>query len=268
MKRRSLVIFFLLAGIFLPALSQSTESLLSDVRGKHVLIYTKNGQGFVHKNIPASIKALKEICAGMGIAADATEDPGAFTQENLKKYDALIFSNTNNEVFNTEGQKKALQDFIRRGGGFVGIHSANATERNWPWMWAMVGGKFVRHAPHQQFIVVVTDPDNPSTCFLPDRWTVHDECYYSNELNPDIKVLLSADLTTLEDKNRDAYPGRTFGDLFPLCWCHTYDGGREWYTALGHDAETYNDPVFRRHLQGGLLWVLEKKQKAKDKKKK
>ncbi len=261
MKRRSLIIFFLLTGSIIPVLSQSAQSLSSGGRGKHVLIYTKNGKGYVHKNIPASIKALKEICAGMGIVADATEDPGAFTRENLKKYDALIFSNTNNEVFDTERQKKALQDFIRRGGGFVGIHSANATERNWPWMWAMVGGKFVRHAHHQHFVVVVTDPDNPSTSILPKRWEVNDECYYSNELNPDIHVLLSADLTTVEDKNRDEYPGRTFGDLFPLCWCHSFDGGREWYTALGHDDETYNDPVFRKHLQGGLLWVLEKKSK-------
>ncbi len=229
---------------------------ISSVKGKRVLIYTKNGKGYVHKNIPTSIKALKEICAGLKISADASDNPADFTSENLKKYDALIFSNTNNEVFDTDQQKKALQEFIRGGGGFVGIHSANATERNWPWMWAMVGGKFVRHAAHQQYDVVVTDPDNPSTYFLPERWTVNDECYYSNELNPDIHVLLSADLTTIKDKNMDEYPDHIFGHYFPLCWCHQFDGGREWYTALGHDAETYNNPVFRKHLRGGILWVL------------
>jgi len=123
-------------------------------------------------------------------------------------------------------------------------------------MWAMVGGKFVRHAHHQKFDLVVTDATHPSTSFLPARWTVNDECYYSNELNPDIHVLLSADLTTVDDKEREKYPGRTFGDLFPLCWCHTFDGGREWYTALGHDASFYSDPLFRKHLKGGIAWAV------------
>ncbi len=237
----------------LPA-KRSTPSL----KGERVLIYTRNGKGYVHDNIPASVKALKEICAGMGIQADATDDPALFTPENLKKYDALIFSNTNNEVFDNEAQKKALQEYIRHGGGFVGIHSANATERDWPWMWAMVGGKFVRHAHHQTFTVQVVDSLHPSTAPLPARWTVDDECYYSNELNPDIHILLAADLTTVEDPGRAEYPGRTFGDSFPLCWCHTYDGGREWYTALGHDASFYSDPLFRKHLKGGIAWVLGK----------
>ena len=254
---KTVFITLLLAGITLTGLPQP-QGHNTGLKGKKVLIYTKNGKGFVHDNIPASIKALQEICAEMGIAADTTTDPAAFTPGNLKQYDALIFSNTNNKVFDDESQRKALQEYIRGGGGFVGIHSANATERDWPWMWAMVGGKFVRHAHHQKFVVVVTDPHHPSTSFLPARWKVNDECYYSNELNPDIHVLLSADLTTVEDKGRDEYPGRTFGDLFPLCWCHTWDGGREWYTALGHDASFYSDPLFRKHLAGGIRWAIGK----------
>ncbi len=232
------------------------KKALKKVKGKKVLIYTKNGEGYVHENIANSVKALKEICSKNGILADVTDDPAAFTDSNLQNYDALIFTNTNNKVFDTEEQKSSLQKFIRSGGGFVAIHSANATERDWPWMWSLVGGKFVRHAPHQQFDVVVTDTNNPSTCFLPERWQVNDECYYSNQLNPDIHVLLSADLTTIEDKNMAEYPGETFGKLFPLCWCHKFDGGREWYTALGHDTEFYDDPLFRKHLLGGIIWVL------------
>jgi len=251
-----LLSLLLLTAMIVSTPAQKKKKSSTHLKGKKVLIYTKNGKGYVHDNIPASVKALKEICTELGIQADATEDPGVFTPENLKKYDALIFSNTNNEVFDNEAQKKALQEYIRHGGGFVGIHSANATERDWPWMWAMVGGKFVRHAAHQQFDVVVTDPGNPSTASLPQRWTVNDECYSSNELNPDIHVLLSADLTTVEDKGRAEYPGRTFGDLFPLAWCHTFDGGREWYTALGHDASFDSDPTFRKHLAGGIKWVL------------
>ncbi len=256
MKKLIIVLFVMFSGLLIQFTCTGNDKTLKQVKGKKVLIFTKNGEGYVHDNIAASVKALNEICQEMDISTDVTDDPAKFTDSNLKKYDALIFTNTNNKVFDTNEQKKALQNFIRSGGGFVAIHSANATERDWPWMWSMVGGKFIRHAPHQQFDVLVTDANHPSTYFLPMRWKVDDECYYSNQLNPDIHVLLSADLTTVEDKNMAEYPGETFGKLFPLCWCHEFDGGREWYTALGHDIETYSDPTFRKHLEGGILWVL------------
>jgi type 1 glutamine amidotransferase len=223
---------------------------------KRVLIYTKNGEGYVHENIAASVAAMEKICAEEGILTEVSDQPSVFTSENLERYDAIIFSNSNNEGFDTREQKKAFQEYIRSGGGFMAIHSANATEREWPWYWAMVGGKFIRHAPHQEFDVLVTDPDNPSTAHLPARWTIKDECYYSFQLNPDIHVLLSADMTTVEDEGKDEYPGETFGQQFPLAWCHQFEGGRQFYTALGHDPWFYEDPLFVEHLRGGLLWTM------------
>lgn len=223
---------------------------------KRALIYTKNGEGYVHDNISASVAAMEKICASEGILTEVSDLPGVFTPENLQRFQVVIFCNSNNEAFDTEAQREAFQEFTRSGGGFVAIHSANASERDWPWYWAMVGGKFIRHAPHQEFDVLVTDPEHPSTSHLPARWTVTDECYYSYQLNPDIRVLLSADMTTVEDEGKDEYPGETFGQQFPLCWCHQFEGGRQWYTALGHDAWFYEDPLFVRHLTGGLQWVL------------
>jgi len=223
---------------------------------KNILIYTKNGKGYVHENIAASVKALQEICSSEKIKTDVSDDPGVFTPENLSKYDAIIFSNSNNEGFETDSQREAFQKFIRSGKGFAAIHAANATERQWPWYWALVGGKFVRHAPYQKFDVVVIDAKNPSTSSLPKRWSIEDECYYSFQLNPDIHVLLAADLSTVEDKGKAKYPGETFGNYFPLCWCHEFEGSRGWYTALGHNPKFYQDETFRKHLRGGILWIL------------
>jgi type 1 glutamine amidotransferase len=223
-----------------------------------VLIYTKNGEGYVHENIAASVTALELICKKEGIVTEVSDEPSVFTSANLARFDALVFANSNNEGFDTEEQKLAFQDYIRSGGGFMALHSANATEREWPWYWAMVGGKFIRHAPHQEFDVLVTDPNHPATSHLPARWTIKDECYYSFQLNPDIHVLLSADMTTVEDEGKDDYPGETFGQQFPLCWCHEFEGGRQFYTALGHDPWFYEDPLFVEHLRGGLLWIMEK----------
>jgi type 1 glutamine amidotransferase len=223
---------------------------------KKILIYTKNGKGYVHKNIPASVRAIQEICAQENILTDVSDDPSVFTAENLRKYDALFFANSNNEGFDTEEQKKAFQDYCRSGKGFAALHSASATERQWPWYRALVGGKFYTHPPHQQFDVVVVDKKHPSTKHLPERWSVTDECYYSFHLNPDIHILLAADMNTVEDDKKAQYPGEVFGDRFPLCWCHRFEGGRQWYSALGHDSEFYSDELFRDHLRGGILWIL------------
>ncbi|MBN2413453.1 ThuA domain-containing protein [candidate division KSB1 bacterium] len=226
---------------------------------KRVLIYTKNGEGYVHDNISASVDALVAICNTNGILTDVTDNPSVFTIDKLKTFRAVIFSNTNNEAFDTDEQRDAFLLFIQGGGGFVGIHSACCSERDWPWFWAMLGGRFVRHPKFQPFTIKIIDHNHPSTEFLNDTWAWEDECYFMDNLNPDIHVLLAADLTTVDDPDRQDYPGKTFGDLFPLAWYHEYDGGRQYYTALGHQIEHYSDPQFLKHLEGGLLWTIREK---------
>jgi type 1 glutamine amidotransferase len=226
------------------------------VAGKRVLIYTRNGAGYVHDNIAASVAALEEICAGLGIETVVTDSPAVFTPAGLEEFDAVIFSNSNNDAFTSEAQREAFQAFIRSGKGFAGIHSSSGSERNWPWFQAMQGGLFLRHPPLQPFDIHVIDGGHISTAHLPGVWAWEDECYYLHYLNPDIHVLLAADLSTVEDAGREEYPGTTFGDHFPLSWCHRFEGGRQWYTALGHQIAHYDDPLFRDHLKGGILWVL------------
>ena len=240
----------------IPLISLALSSLSQE--NKHLLIYTHNGPGFVHKNIEVSVDALKKIADGQGWTYQVTDDPAIFTDTQLKQIDAIIFSNTNNAAFLTQDQRMAFQEYIRGGGRFVGIHSACGSEREWPWFWAMLGGKFVRHPMLQPFDVIITDPDHPSTQNLPQIWKWEDECYFMDHLNPDIHVLLSVDLKTIDDDQKIVFPGAIFGDLFPLAWCHQFDGGKQWFTALGHKPEHYSDHNFIEHLKGGLIWVLDK----------
>lgn len=225
----------------------------------HILIYTKNGQGYVHDNIAASVDCLKKICAANGWTYEATDDASVFdSAEKVKTFDVLVFSNTNNETFDTDDQRKVFQEYIRGGGGFVGIHSACGSERNWPWFWANLGGKFVYHPPFQKFDIEVIDKTHPSTAHLPNIWKWEDEFYYVNELNPRITVLLAGDLRTVQCDRKNHYPGRTFGDTFPLAWCQEFDGGRQWYTSLGHSIRDYRDANYIRHLEGGIRWAMSK----------
>ena len=229
----------------------------NDFKGKEVLIYTKNGDGYVHDNIQASVDALEEICAEMNIKTSVSDDPAIFDGKKLHSFDAVIFSNSNNEAFDNDRQRENFQKFIRSGKGWMGIHSACASERDWPWFWSMAGGKFVWHPKLQEFNIKVVDPDHISTKHLPGIWAWEDECYIMDQLNPAIDVLLAADLSTFKDKKLKDYPGTTFGDYFPLAWCHEFEGGRSWFTALGHKIEYYMDENFRKHLAGGIVWVLE-----------
>lgn len=219
-----------------------------------VFVYTKNGKGYVHDNIPSAVKCIRELGAQNGFTVDVSDDPSKFTDDNLKQYNALIFTSTNNDVFDSDAQKLALMHYIEAGGGFVAIHSVTGTERNWPWFKRLVGGTFERHAKHQPFTEIVMDHNNPSTSFLPTTWKRDDECYYTKEINPDIHVLMVHDLSTVDDKDKPVIYGHTF----PSVWCHEFDGGRQWYTSLGHDSTTYAEPDFRKHILGGLQWVLSK----------
>lgn len=227
-----------------------------DMKGKSVLIYTHNGEGYVHDNIAASVEALEEICAKLGIKTEATDDPEFFESRRLSNFDAIIFSNSNNEAFLRQEQRNNFQKFIRSGKGFMAIHSANASERDWAWYASMVGGKFVRHPVLQSFDINIIDKEHIATKHLPEIWNWEDECYYSDHLNPAIHILLAVNLTTVEDPEKGNYPGTVFGDQFPLAWCHVFEGSRVFYTALGHKIEYYQDENFRNHLEGGILWVL------------
>lgn len=224
-----------------------------------VLIYTRNhvtnGKGFVHDNIETSVTALKEICAEKGITCDASDQPAVFTAENLKQYKALIFSNSNNEAFSDAAQSKAFVEFVENGGGFVGIHSASGSERSNPDFKRVIGGRFVWHTANQKFTVVVADKKHPSTMALPERWEWKDEGYLC-DLEPNLHVLLEMDATTVASPKRDAWKLKFEGDRYPLAWCQTVGKGRSFYTAVGHDKEAYADPLFRKHLQGAILWAL------------
>lgn len=250
--------FFLLLLLIVPLALITLPSKAQKINWKKVkiLFYTKNGKGFIHDNIPNSITAIKELSQEYGFQVDATEDPAVFTDDNLKKYDVIVFSNTNNDVFDTDAQRVALMRYIQSGGGFAGIHSASGTERNWTWFKQMLGATFYWHDNFQPFTVNILDKNHPSVLHLPEKWerSAGDEFYYLKQMAVNLHVIAVNDGTTLKGEN----PKRldTFGTDFPSVWCHEFDGGRSWYTSLGHDKNDYADPIFRKHLMGGIQWAI------------
>src|SRR5690242_17610568 len=129
-----------------------------------VLVYSKNGKGYVHENIPSAINCIQQMGKQYGFKVDSSSDASVMTETNLKKYTLLVFPSTNNDVFDTDQQRLAFRHYIEAGGGFVGIHSVTGTERNWKWFKMMLGGTFSWHAKFQKFNVKTVDPtDRKST---------------------------------------------------------------------------------------------------------
>jgi uncharacterized protein len=231
----------------------------SKLKNKHILLFTRNGKGYVHDNIPSSVAAIQKLGKEKGFIVDTTTNPVFFNEETLKKYDAIIFSNTNNDVFDTEEQKVAFMRYIQAGGGFVGIHSASGTERKWKWFKLMIGATFMRHPPFQPLSIHVLDRKHEAVKNLPGTWETKDECYLFKEFNPSIKVLLFTDLSKVKeaDSSKNVIPD-VFGNKYPAAWCHEFDGGKVWYTALGHAKEDYSNAVYLAHITEGLKWVISK----------
>jgi type 1 glutamine amidotransferase len=221
-----------------------------------VLVYTHNGKGYVHDNIADSVAAIRKMGVENGFGVDASDDPGIFTDARLKQYKVLVFANSNNEAFDNDDQRAAFKRFIQAGGGFVGIHSASGSERNWPYFWEILGGKFVWHPKLQPFKVRVVDRNHPATKGMPASFLWEDECYFIGNLNPNIHPLLVTDPAKLIDPQRSKYPWTLVGKALPLSWYMQVDGGREFYTALGHKKEHYSNPILYRHILGGIRWAM------------
>jgi type 1 glutamine amidotransferase len=227
------------------------------LRGKKILVFTKNGEGYVHNNIPASIDMFFKLSEKEHFKIDTTTNSAIFASTDLQQYDAVVFSNTNSRVFDSQSEKDGLVRFIRSGKGFMGIHIACGTESEWEWYKQMLGGVFDFHPPYQEFPVHVVDNQHPSSSGISSPWIVKDELYIMKEMNPTVRVLMVSDFSSPAFKTSDPMPN-TFGKVIPCVWCNTFEGGRQWFTALGHDISCYSDPVYISHILGGLRWIVDR----------
>jgi cytochrome c len=208
------------------------------------LVFSKT-TGFRHDSIPDGIAAIQKLGQEHNFTVDATEDDTLFTDDNLAQYDVVIFLSTTGDPLGTQAEKDAMQRYVEHGGGFVGVHAAADSGYDWAWYGGLVGGYFKQHPAIQQATVKVEDPAHPSTAGLPTTLSRTDE-WYDYQVDPRGTVHV---LTSLDEKS---YTGGTMGFDHPNTWCQDYDGGRSWYTGLGHTKESYVEPEFLHLLLGGI----------------
>ncbi|MCP1383596.1 ThuA domain-containing protein [Runella salmonicolor] len=246
--------FYLCALLFALSISSFGQKKKKVAATKDAILVFSKTKGYRHASIPKGREALVLMGQQNKFSVDTTEDASVFTLENLKKYKAVVFLSTTGNILD-DTQQAAFEQYIRGGGGFVGIHAAADTEYDWPWYNQLVGAYFLSHPKQQNVDVVVHDHTHPSTVMLPDRWKRFDELYSYKKIILGIKVLATLDEST--------YQGGANGVNHPFIWYREFDGGRSFYTGGGHTDESYVEPLFVQHLLGGIEYAMGRKSAKK-----
>ncbi len=226
--KRSAIILLLITGYFFG------NCTLAQPEEINVLLYT-SPDPWHNLTIPTAVTRLKELAATNNMGITWTQQESKFTNEFLSQFSVIVFLHSTSRNF-TQEQMACIKSFIRSGGGFVGIHGASTfgLVNEDPWYAGLVGYEFTKH---------------PATMHLPDRWVWTDEWYnFKGPLTDNLHVLLVVDESTYVDE-------KGMGEVHPIAWYQEYDGGRSFYTALGHIEMSYNDALFLKHLLGGIYWA-------------
>lgn len=219
------------------------------------LLFTETA-GWHHESINEGVDGIRQIAQRHQFQVDWHEQANRINKENLEQYDVIIFLSTTGDILNDE-QQAAMEEFIQSGKGFVGIHAASDTEYDWEWYTQLVGRMFVIHPANQTTRVTVLDDSFPGLERMPKSFLWTDELYeFGEEKVEGLNYLLSIDESYYEVQppwgNRKT---EGMGEFHPVAWYHEFDGGRSFYTALGHMPETFSDNLFLEHLYGAIYWA-------------
>ncbi|HKU88000.1 MAG TPA: ThuA domain-containing protein [Casimicrobiaceae bacterium] len=266
-------------------------------RENKVLIYSRTA-GPRHANINPALgpgldpplsatgnvaqRGLKAWLEAVGVEVHWTEDVNTLASQlgPGSEYKAVIFLSNSRDALWKHGTavnparavdtstgayldagKVALRQYIRSGGGFVGIHNAFGTEYNWPWYEGLLGNaNYYNHGRFQDGDIETVAKSDSSTNGLPARWAFRDEWYNLEPFPTNVKFLLTVDETSLATLSNE-HPGH--GSFHPIAWCQYYDGGRSWVTTLGHDAQAFTDgsgfpsqALFKQFIVNGILSAM------------
>lgn len=241
--------------LFFTLLSSTIISQENDI---NVLIFSKTN-GFRHGSIDAGITMINEFGQNLNWIVDTTENGADFNEENLSQYDVVVWLNTSGNNLLTEAQQDAFRTFIQNGNGYIGVHAATDTYRDgsWPWYNELAGA------------IVQTNPNHTSNNFnatmsvinqhpivehLGDSWNKNEEYYYWGESNGG--YLFENNITLLEVEQTG---NQSYDVARPITWYKEYDGGRSFYTALGHNSSDYsNNEQFRTMMFEAIIWTANK----------
>lgn len=222
----------------------------SEAAAPRVLLFTE-ADGFVHPSIADGIAALSAMAGKEGFALDVVDTSDGFTPANLALYDTVVWLSTTGDVL-TAAEQAAFEGFVQAGGGWVGIHAAADCEYAWPWYGGLLGNGawFDSHPAIQEAQVDLEGFGEPGAGAFPASGPFTDE-WYNFQANPRPAVTV---VLTVDEESYEPGPG-AMGPDHPIAWHHVWDGGRAFYTVLGHRSETWQDSRFLSQIRAAILWT-------------
>lgn len=248
MKNKKALLFLLLTII-------SSIVVAQDKKQFSALLITKTN-GWHHESINEGVAAIKALATRNFFDVQWHQEGVAITDKYLENFQVIIFLNTTGDIFKDDEQK-AIEHFIQAGKGFVGIHSAADTEYDWPWYTKMVGRMFHIHPVIQTAKLKFTGNKFPGLNGFTEGQLWTDEWYqFDAETTTGLNYILAVDEASYNPKVQwEKKAGEGMGSFHPISWYHDYDGGRSFYTALGHLPAVYNEPAFLNHIYAGIYWA-------------
>ncbi|MEM1179907.1 MAG: ThuA domain-containing protein [Acidobacteriota bacterium] len=215
-----------------------------------ILVFTRT-EGFTHGSISDGVTMLLSIASELNATVTETSSTALFTPQNLSNYDVVVWLSTTGDVLD-DPEQAAFEGYIRAGGGYVGIHAAADCEYDWPWYGELLGnGAWFLNHPSIQTATLEREGADPLDPGFPDAQTDFEDEWYNFQANPRPAVQV---LMTLDEDSYDP-GGGAMGEDHPITWAHEFDGGRAFYTGLGHRSQTFQDARFRAQIRNAIQWT-------------
>lgn len=255
------------AKVGLPFYDHTPPELPSEWNDFSILVFSKTN-GFPHSEaIKAAIPAFEKIAKENNWSIVSTKNAAVFNKEQLANFDVVIWNNATGKNL-TDEQRSHFRQYIEEGGAYVGIHGAGDSSHSWDWYYKqLIGANFSHHSlsPHiQEGLLNINCPKNHSyPCIgLPEKKKHHEEWYvfHDNPRENDFKVLYTLDETGLEMSGNIPIlvSDKDFGmgEDHPIVWFKCLpNGGRTFYSALGHTGASFSEAFHLDILERGIKWA-------------
>lgn len=231
--------------------------LFPPLRPGAVLLLSKTNGYRNGEQIDAAVKAISEIGAEQRHDVFATENAAVMNPKDLGRFSVVVLNSVSGNIF-TEQQRAAFRSWIERGGGVVLLHGAGG-DPDYAWDWyrdALLGVRFVGHPGRadqfQQARIDVARSEHPVMRDIPKVWTRTDEWYAFDRVPAGKGTRI---LATLDEATFRAPPVQRMGRLHPIIWTRCVAKGRAVFSALGHRAESYGEPLHRTLIGNAMRWA-------------
>jgi type 1 glutamine amidotransferase len=225
-----------------------------------VLIYSRT-QGFRHDSIPYGVYALTELGKRTGaFNVVSTEDPAVFSSPHFMSYDGVIMLNTTgNEAIPKGVAREAFEAFLKQDKGLIGIHAATDCHGNWSNYMDAMGGIFDGHPWGAGSVVSLynEEPQHPICNHITTGDSIRDEIYQYRDdehfTRDKLRILLSLDLS---GENMKKGGMKRQDNDYAVSWIREYESSRVFYSNLGHNNETFYNPMALQHFLNGIQFAL------------